>query len=68
MENFKEYLQNKKSYGRNEINKFCEFDKVEKFITDCPLTACSINEKGHCISTNTVQCTSIPNCFDEDRE
>jgi len=38
------------------------------FIANCPLTACAINEKGVCCSTNEVQCENIPDCFNEDKE
>lgn len=36
-------------------------------ITDCKLTACSLNEKGTCVSTNKVQCKTIPDMFNEDK-
>jgi hypothetical protein len=41
--------------------------KVEKGVTDCPFLTCSLNSgKGHCVSTNKVQCTEIPPQFKED--
>ena len=41
---------------------------TDKGITDCPFTTCALNSgKGGCVSTNTKQCESIPDQFDEDK-
>lgn len=61
-----EWLFYTKLKRQEVLNSFDEV--IERSIQNCPFTACSINEKGHCISTNTVQCTSVPDCFNEDKE
>lgn len=39
-----------------------------KVITDCPFKSCELNSgNGTCVSTNNIQCTSVPNQFNPDK-